>query len=69
MVQGIMAMHNPKSDSQRIKPASCHVGSVVNKVVLGQDFSEYFSFPCQSSFHQLLYNHHHLSSGAGKIGQ
>jgi hypothetical protein len=23
---------------------------------------EYFGFPCQSSFHQLLHNHHHLSS-------
>jgi hypothetical protein len=40
---------------------------VVDKVALGQVFSEYFGFPCQSSFHQLLHNH--LSSGAGKIGQ
>jgi hypothetical protein len=31
--------------------------------------SEYFGFPCQSSFHQLLHNHPHLSSGAGTIGQ
>jgi hypothetical protein len=29
-----------------------------------QVFSEYFGFPCQSSFHQLLHNHPHLSSGA-----
>jgi hypothetical protein len=36
---------------------------VVDKVELGQVFSEYFSFPCQSSFHQLLHNHPHLSSG------
>jgi hypothetical protein len=28
-----------------------------------------FSLPCQSSFHQFLHNHHHLSSGAGTIGQ
>jgi hypothetical protein len=35
----------------------------------GQVFSEYFSFLCQSSFHQLLQNHPHLSSGAGTIGQ
>jgi hypothetical protein len=42
---------------------------VVEKVALGQVFSEYFSFPCQSSFHQLLHNHHHQSSGAGAIGQ
>jgi hypothetical protein len=26
-------------------------------------------FPCQSSFHQFLRNHHHLSFGAGIIGQ
>jgi hypothetical protein len=42
---------------------------VVNKVALGQVFSEYFGYPCQSSFHQFLHNHHHLSSGAGTIGQ
>jgi hypothetical protein len=27
---------------------------VVDRVALGQVFSEYFGFPCQSSFHQLL---------------
>jgi hypothetical protein len=27
---------------------------VVDKVALGQVFSEYFGFPCQSLFHQLL---------------
>jgi hypothetical protein len=31
-------------------------------VALGQVFSEYFGFPCQSSFHQLLHNYPHLSS-------
>jgi hypothetical protein len=45
------------------------VGFVVNKVALGQVFSEYFGFPCQFSFHLLLHIHHHLSSGAGTIGQ
>jgi hypothetical protein len=45
------------------------VGFVVDKVALGQVFSKYFSFPCQSSFHQLLHNHPYLSSGAGTIGQ
>jgi hypothetical protein len=30
------------------------VGFVVDKVVLGQIFSEYFGFPCQSSFPRLL---------------
>jgi hypothetical protein len=38
-------------------------------MALEQVFSEYFGFPCQSSFHQLLHNHPHLSSGAGTIGQ
>jgi hypothetical protein len=41
---------------------------VVDKVALGQVFSEYFGFPCQFSFHQLFHNHH-ISSGAGTIGQ
>jgi hypothetical protein len=45
------------------------VGFAVDKVALGQAISEYFGFPCQSSFHQFLHNHHHLSSGAGTIGQ
>jgi hypothetical protein len=31
----------------------------VDKVVLGQVFSDYFSFPCQSSFHLFLHNRHH----------
>jgi hypothetical protein len=53
----------------RLSPRSGHVGFVVDKVALGQVFSEYFGFPCQSSFHQLLNNHHHKSSGAGTIGQ
>jgi hypothetical protein len=41
----------------------------VDRVALGQVLSEYFGFPCQSSFHQFLHNHHHLSPGAGTIGQ
>jgi hypothetical protein len=44
------------------------VGFVVDKVVLGQVSSEYFGFPCQSLFHQLLHNHPDLSSGACTIG-
>jgi hypothetical protein len=31
---------------------SSHVGFVVVKVALGQMYSEYFCFPCHSSFHQ-----------------
>jgi hypothetical protein len=37
-------------------------------VALGQFFFQYLGFPCQLSFHQLLHTHH-LSSGAGTIGQ
>jgi hypothetical protein len=48
---------------------SGHVGFVVNKVALGHVFSEHFCFPCQFLFHRLLHIHHHLSSGAGTIGQ
>jgi hypothetical protein len=44
------------------------VGFVVDNVALGQVFSEYLGFPYQFSFHQLLHTHH-LSSGAGTIGQ
>jgi hypothetical protein len=43
------------------------VGFVVDKVALGQVFSEYFGFPCQLAFHQML--HTHLSSEAGTISQ
>jgi hypothetical protein len=44
------------------------MGFVVEKVALWQVFSEYFGFPCQFSFHQLIHIHH-LSSRAGTIGQ
>jgi hypothetical protein len=43
----------------RVRDLSDHVGFVVDKVALGQVFSEYFSFPCQSSFHQILHPHNH----------
>jgi hypothetical protein len=46
------------------EPSSGHAGFVVDKVELGQVLSEYFSFPCQFSFHRLLHTHHILS-GAG----
>jgi hypothetical protein len=42
----------------RFKPGFGQVGFVVDKVLLGQVFSEYFGFPCQSSFHQILHYHH-----------
>jgi hypothetical protein len=34
-----------------------------------QVFSKYFGFPCQSSFHQLIHNHPHLSSVVCTVGQ
>jgi hypothetical protein len=40
----------------------------MDKVAVGQVFSEYFGFPCQFPFHRLLHTHH-LSSAAGTIGQ
>jgi hypothetical protein len=50
------------------KLRSGYVGFVVDKVTLGQVFSEYFGFSCQFSFHRLLYTHH-VSFAAGTIGQ
>jgi hypothetical protein len=35
-----------------------HAGFVVDKAALGQVFSEYFGFPCQS-FHQFVHYHNH----------
>jgi hypothetical protein len=43
----------------RVRARVWQVGSVVDKVALRQVFSEYFGFPCQSLFHQLLHNHNH----------
>jgi hypothetical protein len=47
------------------EPRSDHVEFVVGEVALGQVFSEYFGFPCQS-FHRLL---HASSSKADTTGQ
>jgi hypothetical protein len=35
-----------------------HVRFMVDKAALGQVFSEYFGFPCQS-FHRFLHYHNH----------
>jgi hypothetical protein len=43
----------------RVRTRSVHVEFVVDKVTLGQVFSEYIGFPCQSSFHQILQPHNH----------
>jgi hypothetical protein len=34
-------------------------GFVVEKAALGQVSSEYFGFPCQSSFQKFLHRHNH----------
>jgi hypothetical protein len=46
-----------------------HVGFrlELDKLALGKICAEYFSVPCQFSFHQML--HAHPSSEVGKIGQ
>jgi hypothetical protein len=36
-----------------------HVGFVMDRVALGQVFSEYFGFLCQPSFHKFLHYHNH----------
>jgi hypothetical protein len=51
----------------RFEAGAGHVGFVVDKVALGQVFSEYFGFPYQFSFYRLLHTRHHLSSGAGTV--
>jgi hypothetical protein len=42
---------------------------VVDEVALGQVFSEYFGFPCQFSFHQLLQKSSSSIIGVCTIGQ
>jgi hypothetical protein len=44
-------------------PRSGHVGFVVDRVALWQVFFEYFGFPCQFSFYQILHTHLRVSSG------
>jgi hypothetical protein len=42
-----------------VEPGSGQEGFVVDKVALEQVFSEYFGFPCQSLFPQILHPHNH----------
>jgi hypothetical protein len=44
-----------------------HVGFVVDKAALGQVFSEYLDFPCQS-FHRFLHYHSHPGLAQYAIG-
>jgi hypothetical protein len=50
------------------RPGLGHVGFVVDKVAMGQVFSEYFGFPCQFALHQLLHTHRAIR-GWYSIGQ
>jgi hypothetical protein len=53
----------------RFEPRPGNVRFLVDKMTLGHVSSEYFGINCQFSFHRVLHIHHHLSSGAGTIGQ
>jgi hypothetical protein len=43
----------------RVRVRAEQVGFVMDKVALGQVFSKYFDFSCQSSFRQVLHHHNH----------
>jgi hypothetical protein len=43
----------------RVRARVWQVGLVVDKVALWQVFSEYFGFPCQSSYLLILHHHNH----------
>jgi hypothetical protein len=43
----------------RVRVRAEHAGFVVDKAALWQVSSEYFGFPCQSTFHQFLPHHNH----------
>jgi hypothetical protein len=47
----------------RVRSQVTSVGFVVDKVALGQVFSEHFGFLCKFSFHRLLQNHCHIVWG------
>ncbi|PNF13825.1 hypothetical protein B7P43_G12428 [Cryptotermes secundus] len=49
-------------------PGSGQVGFVVDKVALGRIFSEYFGFPCQSSFYQIPHYHNHPGQARSEAG-
>jgi hypothetical protein len=49
---------NYSTAATRVRIRAEHVGFVVDKAALGQIFSEYFGFLCQSSFHQFLHHNH-----------
>jgi hypothetical protein len=46
------------TSSFQVRARVSQVGFVVDKVALEQVFSEYFCFPRQYSFHQILHHYH-----------
>jgi hypothetical protein len=40
---------------------------VVEKMAVGQLFTDYFHFPCQFSFYRLFHTHRHLSFGVSAV--
>jgi hypothetical protein len=57
-------IHYPSTlnmDLLHYKPAVTGIlgHTTADKVALGQVFFEYFGFPYQSSFHQILHHHNH----------
>jgi hypothetical protein len=42
---------------------------VMDKLALGQVFSENFGFPCQSTFQLLLHNHLHYQSRLAQLAR
>jgi hypothetical protein len=55
-----------------IDPGSSHLGTVVDRAVLGQVPSEYVGFPCPSLILLILHNHHrhhHLPSKTDTAGR
>jgi hypothetical protein len=66
-LSGTVMKTGPVRDAQQMKQCVHDIPCDYGSCYIGK--SEYFGFPCQSSFHQLLHNHPHLSSGACTIGQ
>jgi hypothetical protein len=60
---GILLKNGYLEDAKVSDTIKMYLRFVVDKVALGQVFSEYFDFPCRSLFHQFLHNHHHYHLG------
>jgi hypothetical protein len=76
MSKGAFGRAIAQAVSRRLPTAAARVRAQVRSCGIcgGQSstrvgFLQVFRFPCQASFHRLLHTHHHLSSGASKIGQ